>query len=310
VSAAANAAANAQDGRSAALKAAAQWHALLCSGTAGQEDQDACDAWRGRHPDHAWAWERLQALRQDLGSVPGPLSRATLQGAGRASGRRAFVKGIAVAAPTAVLAWGMTRSSGWQVWRADLRTATGEQRRVTLPDDSTLVLNTDSAVSLRFTAQERRIRLLAGEVYIETAHGAAAHGRPFIVESAQGNAQALGTRFTVRESNGAGAADVTRVAVQDGAVRILPGGSGQAQVVRAGQRVTCRPCRPRPTIATGRAACWWSMTGPWATWCGNWRAIAAAGWPATRQWRACACRAPIRCRIPIARWTRCVGHFH
>jgi RNA polymerase sigma factor (sigma-70 family) len=127
-------------------------------------------------------------------------------------------------------AWSLREEAGWRQWVADHRTGAGERRTVLLDDGTTLVLNTASAVNVVYTATQRRLRLIAGEVLITTARDAAA--RPFLVETAQGEAQALGTRYSVRLHDGA-----TDVAVFEGTVRLTPRhAAGQAQVLQAGQQ--------------------------------------------------------------------------
>jgi ferric-dicitrate binding protein FerR (iron transport regulator) len=47
---------------------------------------------------------------------------------------------------------------------AGLRTATGEQKTIDLADGSRVVLNTASAWDIVFNAEERRLKLHAGEI--------------------------------------------------------------------------------------------------------------------------------------------------
>lgn len=47
--------------------------------------------------------------------------------------------------------------------QADYRTAVGEQPMLTLPDQSRVTLNTQSAIAVSFDAAFRRVRLLKGE---------------------------------------------------------------------------------------------------------------------------------------------------
>jgi transmembrane sensor len=49
-----------------------------------------------------------------------------------------------------------------QGWAADYRSAVGQRRDVTLADGTQLILNTDSAIDVRFDANERFIRLYRG----------------------------------------------------------------------------------------------------------------------------------------------------
>lgn len=87
---------------------------------------------------------------------------------------------------------------------ADHYTRVGEQRNLTLSDGSTVQLNTDTAVSLDFASEARRLVLHRGEAYFQVAADAR---RPFEVATAFGSVRALGTAFSVR--TGDGSAEVT-----------------------------------------------------------------------------------------------------
>jgi len=83
-------------------------------------------------------------------------------------------------------------------WRyfspVEITTAIGEQRSAVLPDHSIMELNTQSAVRIAYTSQERRIELVRGEAFFEVAKDP---NRPFVVSTEWATARALGTRFTV-----------------------------------------------------------------------------------------------------------------
>ena len=83
---------------------------------------------------------------------------------------------------------------------ADYRTVSGERSNVRLADGSVLELGPESAVDVRFSAEERRVVLMSGLAYFAPAPQGAAEARPFIVESRNGSARALGTEFMVRIS--------------------------------------------------------------------------------------------------------------
>jgi transmembrane sensor len=117
----------------------------------------------------------------------------------------------------------------WQQWTADQRTAVGEQKNLQLPDGTQLLLNTDSAVNIAFNPRERRVMLLDGEVLISTANDSSA--RPFIVETPEGTARALGTRFCVRTE-----AFISHVSVLEGQVAITPQLLQQTTTLNAGER--------------------------------------------------------------------------
>jgi transmembrane sensor len=214
----------------------------LQSGQDTHAQQLALARWCAEHPDHECAWQhicsvssRFRGLAEagtgsaDAGGAAA--ARAALTRAGSAR-RRASVKVLA----TLLFAGGATWIAGehvpWRAWSADARTAPGERRTLTLADGTRVTLNTDSAIDIGFNGTERRVRLIKGEIMIVTGHHAGEQ-RPFIVETAQGSLQALGTRFAVRQQSA-----LSRLDVFEGAVRISPRDKpGLTPVIRAGQRV-------------------------------------------------------------------------
>ncbi|WP_027014583.1 FecR domain-containing protein [Comamonas composti] len=234
-----------------AAREAAQWLVRLQTETPDAAQQQALCCWRAADPRHEAAWQRAEQVLQQLGHgsasnttarsnapamVPGPLGPAgatalRLSGqAGRAQ-RRAAARMLAlaiVAGPAAVVAW---RQAPWQDWTADVRTATGEQRELTLPDGGRLRLDTASAVDIAYSADSRRIVLHSGALWVQTAPDAA--GRPFQVQTPQGSALALGTRFTVRTAE-----QRTQVAVSQGAVELRPAHGGRPVRIAAGEQAS------------------------------------------------------------------------
>ncbi|QKV52214.1 FecR domain-containing protein [Comamonas antarctica] len=177
------------------------------------EDRAAFDRWRAQSAAHCAAWGRAESMLGTFAQVPPEICKQTLAAAPRLHRRRSLgaLAALLVAAPTSWLAW---RELSWREWMADEATALGEQRSIALPDGSRLTLNTASAVAIRFTAEERRVRLLAGEILVTTHADPSPRYRPFLVQTREGTAQALGTRFSVRRVDAA----TTRVAVFEHAV--------------------------------------------------------------------------------------------
>jgi transmembrane sensor len=125
----------------------------------------------------------------------------------------------------------------------DVRIATpvGGQRQQTLPDGSSVTLNTGSAVVTTFTAGERRVRLEHGEAFFEVAKDTA---RPFVVEAEGVAVRAVGTAFNVRVRS-----DSVEVLVTEGRVRVASQfaatgrveGTGEAAAeLGAGERIVIR----------------------------------------------------------------------
>ena len=73
-------------------------------------------------------------------------------------------------------------------------TAVGQQKNITLADDSRLQLNTNSQIQVDYSEGYRNIRLLQGEVHFEVAKDP---DKPFSVYAGSGRVQAVGTAFNV-----------------------------------------------------------------------------------------------------------------
>lgn len=92
------------------------------------------------------------------------------------------------------------------------KTQVGIQKTVALPDGSSMQLNTNTQVEVRYTATSRDIRLLQGEAFFDVASN---KERPFRVYAGTGLVRAVGTAFSVflREQN-------VEVAVTEGSVEV------------------------------------------------------------------------------------------
>lgn len=241
----------------ATANAAADWLTLLMSGEAGDEQQHQWRQWRQAHVDHEAAWQHVEAVTGRMKSLERNPAYAALSSYG-ANGQPSSV---ARRRATRMLLWGgiaagagllASRSGTWQASMADLRSGTGERRDLTLEDGTRLTLNTDSAVNLRFDANQRRILLVAGEIMIATRHGPEhTDSRPLLVTTAEGSIRSLGTRFTVRQH-----AERTSVAVLESAVEVQPR-NGDARLLHAGEQTQfSRDAVEAPRSANAHADAW------------------------------------------------------
>ena len=114
---------------------------------------------------------------------------------------------------------------------SDYHTETGELKALSLADGSTVYLDTDSAVSVDFSPQARRLKLHQGRVLFVVA---ADKRRSFEVKAAHGTIRALGTVFEVYKKP-----DQVAVTVLESAVQVSHNGS-TAKLI-AGQRVHYDP---------------------------------------------------------------------
>lgn len=236
----------------AVVAQASEWLMLHWGGELDPAQRLAFSAWHGAHPEHQRAWQRLGQLQHTLASVPSGSARSVLRELPDQR-RRDALKLLSLLLVAGTGGYAVQASTPWQAQFADLRTGTGETRTLTLQDGTVLSLNSATAVNVQFNATERRIRLLAGEVLLESGHKAAYRARPLIVETAAGDIQALGTRFDVREIN-----DGTRVDLYEGALEVRPR-HGQARRLAAGQRLWFNAGGSLPTGTTPANASSWSQ---------------------------------------------------
>ncbi|MDC8756794.1 FecR domain-containing protein [Janthinobacterium fluminis] len=215
---------------------AVRWLVELQEDGAGGRSAEALQRWRASHPDHERAWQRIEAFNGRLLGLASPLGARVAHAAlapPRSPQRRAALKSLAVLLFAGGGAWLAQERAPWRVWLADERTAVGQRRTVVLADGSTVDMNTDSAISVRFSAGERRLRLLAGEVLVSTGKDGGRAARPFLLETAHGELQPLGTRFLVRQHG-----DFCALAVFEGAVAVRPRGrAALAYTLRAGSQL-------------------------------------------------------------------------
>ncbi|KWB17878.1 iron dicitrate transport regulator FecR [Burkholderia cepacia] len=213
---------------------AVEWWVDRQAGRTGEAFDAALARWRAEDPAHDAAWRHIETMQQRLGGLTAGLDPQAAHAAllsPRAGRRRAAVKALAVLLFAGGAAWMAEPARRAAIWPADLRTAVGERRTVTLADRTVVVLDTDTALDVRFDAAARRLRLLRGTIMVTSGHDDRVPVRPLVVATAQGELRPLGTRFAVRQRDGA-----TRIEVFAGAVRVQPDdAAARARVIAAGE---------------------------------------------------------------------------
>lgn len=198
------------DGRDAdhLAQQAMTWLVRLKAGDLGLDERAELERWRGMSAAHGRAFDEACALWDD------PALLAALRKAERDSaylphrvypkrGRRLLAPAFATALVLGIALW----LDPWTRLQADHRTAVGERRSLILEDGSQLSLNTDTAIALYPSANERRLRLLKGELYCEVRPDP---GRPFVIEAAASHTRVTGTAFTVLTEGGSDTITVLR----------------------------------------------------------------------------------------------------
>jgi transmembrane sensor len=181
-------------------RAARRWVTQLVSGEARTGDAEAIRQWCQQSPAHEAAFVAAIKQWRDFGLVghrlrgradlpvwtPPLLSRRAVLG-----GISAFAAGIAgYAAVRPPL--GLWPSLGELT--ADYRTATGEQRRITLGDDVAVRMNSQTSIAVPTSASDRdQVKLVAGEAAFTTTSR-----RALEVLAGDGRTIASEARFDVR----------------------------------------------------------------------------------------------------------------
>ena len=235
---------------------AIDWMVKLRADTPDAALQTRFNAWLAMDPAHLQAWTQLQdrlgasfnTVRALDRRLPGQASEARqilLQPQGS---RRDALRVIAGLGLLGGSLWLCARTPLGDSLLADLSTGRGQRQAFDLADGSRLNLNADSAVDLRFDDQQRLVVLRHGELVIQVAPDPQ---RPLRVRTAQGQVQALGTRFLVAQEQ-----DVTRVVVLQHSVQLrLP--DGTTRDLQEGQSALLATGRITPTAGDQRGRADW-----------------------------------------------------
>lgn len=164
-----------------------------------QETAQGLQAWLQQSEGNRAAWQAALRTWQLLGETQPQYSDLWTARPARAVTARRIVRpdrliagvAFAIAATIATVFIAPTLLIRLQ---ADVMTATGESRLVTLEDGTQVNLSGDTAIDVDITPEGRRVRLLSGEAFFDVAHDAS---RPLTVEAGSTRVVVLGTAFDV-----------------------------------------------------------------------------------------------------------------
>lgn len=252
-----------EDARERVGREAAEWLVANQAGTLSEADRVAFTEWLRASPPHVEEYLELAQVANALPAVvadpefdvaalvaeardaPGgeviPLPEPTA-----AVARRSWFRPQALAASILVAAVGIAAASAAWVNRYDwfglttaYATAHAQRARYELPDGSTVELNAETALAVRYDLNERHVEVAHGEALFTVAHSTS---RPFRVAAGGARVQALGTRFNVLART-----DAETITVLEGSVLVTAvppsaavGGlaaPARALTVAAGQRI-------------------------------------------------------------------------
>lgn len=211
------------------LDAAADWLVLLHSGEMTEIQQQQFEQWKAEKKQHALAIQQIEKFMQGLTGLANNFPSESLVQSNQKFNQTTKRNMLFSLSGLFVLGLAMYLMP-WAKWQSDYHTEIGEIKTIPLKDGSQLILASDSYIQVNFSQQIRQIKLIEGEIYIQTAKDP--QHRPFMVETQNGSVEALGTQFTVRQEH----REQTKVKVYQHAVAIQPQVSSQRRILQQGQR--------------------------------------------------------------------------
>ncbi|HEX9509252.1 MAG TPA: FecR domain-containing protein [Puia sp.] len=182
--------------------------------------------------DEVKAWDALQRRMGDRGSAGGNTGseRDEAKVISASFRKRApLIKRLVTVAAVFLLAIG----TGWWYFFGKngpilYETAVNEQRKISLPDGSTMVLKPQTRIQLvrRYNKASRTVILTSGEAFFEISHH---EELPFIVDMETASIKDIGTSFTVQKTE-----DSIKVMVFSGKVAFSKKEAREAMEISAG----------------------------------------------------------------------------
>ncbi|MDQ7018702.1 MAG: FecR family protein [Robiginitomaculum sp.] len=204
---------------------AVQWHVRLQGGAATSDDWMAFTRWLETDPAYNAAYDAVVRIWD----VAGELAEPACLSDGKKTSTKNIIAfpfhrlpsavrarpivfgggfGTAIAATLLVLAAPVFLSSQ----SASYSTGIGEQRTITLADGTTVMLNTNTDISIHYGKNIRQVNMKKGEAFFTVHHD---QSRPFTVAVNDLKVTDVGTRFDIRNDLGR-----TQVSVTEGIVDI------------------------------------------------------------------------------------------
>lgn len=227
---------------------AARWYARLQAPDCSAADHAELERWCAADPANAAAYARARTLAAAVtraaasnDRLKAMVAQARAAGAANAAAaarrrRRAVYGASAVAASVlaavGIAAWLRPASAPEPAVTATQLSADNATRTVTLDDGSTVHVDVETSLEVRFSAAERVVVLENGRAMFDVAHDAR---RPFSVIAGNGTVTAIGTRFQVERS-----ADATVVTLAEGIVKVTgtPGSSQRSERLTPGDELS------------------------------------------------------------------------
>jgi transmembrane sensor len=233
------------------LHAAADWWVRLRAPDAEGETIEQWLAWTGEDQRHLEAFERMNQLASQLGSLDSVTRQGLIKAFGRAAAPQRRWMPLAAAASFAVVMLGGAYIT-W-IWfnRVNIEvyhSAIAQNRDITLPDGTQVALGAASTMTTHFGRGQRQVDLTSGEAFFTVVHD---NSRPFVVGAGDISVRDIGTAFDVRRTGDRVTIAVTQGRVQISDISQKPGrDQSGALEVSAGQSVSYDPSTSAMTLGS------------------------------------------------------------
>lgn len=221
------------DGQHPADVAAAEW-LLQCEEGLDAQQEAAFQAWLAASPAHQQAYEAMSSIMGRVAEMPVAAVhslkptvedvQATHQVIKPARKKTWHLRWLAPSLLSlAAVITGVHLFADQALWQGaptfehTYATARAEQKNITLPDGSALILDSSTTAAVSFTDKQRHVTLPEGQVYFQVA---SKDNMPFEVLAGKARITVVGTKFSVRYTQDGMNPDTTQIAVEEGHVRV------------------------------------------------------------------------------------------
>lgn len=210
------------------LDEAADWLVILHSGEVSDEQYQQFKQWKNQKSENTLAIEQVQKIISGLNELPANLRHQSFTHSKNEFHQTLKNNTLLSLIGLFILTFFLYQLP-WSKWQADYHTEIGEIKNISLEDGSQLILASNSYIDVEYTKQSRKIKLITGEIYIKTAKDT--YKRPFFVSTSNGELEALGTQFTVRQEK-----KKTKLNVYEHAVAIHSSEPAKEKIIKQGFR--------------------------------------------------------------------------
>lgn len=177
-------------------RTAEEWFARLSSDSCTASDRLRFEQWRAASFDNELAYREVERLWRRSGALHRFPDIVEAIDAPRPRRRLRLARPALATAASLLLAIALIALQPWTPFTGERwRTATGEQRSIVLADGSTVLLDAESELRVRYDDHRRRLELRRGQAQFNVSRDVT---RPFTVTAGDGRVTALGTAFQVR----------------------------------------------------------------------------------------------------------------